>query len=138
MRTALPAATLALLVALSAAATDLPLGPGSRTAQIRLEGYIGPPAPGRSSAADLVLEHDEKRIRFQVDSARVLQGNRSGPDFLDEVSAEPAKLIVEGPGELLAKLVAAQPAERVVLTGYHRSGSRNFAIAAVEVEPARK
>jgi hypothetical protein len=129
-------AAFAVLLAHTAGGTDVPSEPGVRVAQIRLEGYVGAPARGRSSAADLAFEHGEKRIRFQVESARVIQGNRSGPDFLDEVSAAPAKLTVEGPDELLDELERAQPGNRVVLTGYHRTGSRNFAVSAVEVETA--
>jgi hypothetical protein len=138
MRALLLVAAVTVAAVRPASGTQVPVEPGPRVAQLRLDGYVGPPAPGRSSAADLVLEHAGRRIRFQAESARVLQGDRSGQDFLDEVSADPPKLILQGPDEVLAKLEQAQPGDRVVLTGYHRSGSRTFALSSVEVEPARR
>jgi hypothetical protein len=131
---------LLLLLALPARlpATEPPEEPGPNVNLIRLEGRVGPPEPGRSAAADLELALGEQRIRLQAESARVLRGERMGADFLDEVSAQRPSLIVHGPPELVERLGGARPGDHVVVTGYHRSGSRSFMLSTVEVEPANR
>jgi hypothetical protein len=136
MRAAAIGLVLALALVARAPASEIPGDIGPRADLIRLEGRLGPPAPGRSAAADLELETPAGRMRLQVESARVLRGERSGPDFLDEVSAYRPSLLVQGPAEVLAKLTKATPGSRLVITGYHRSGSRTFALSSVEVEAA--
>ena len=128
-------AAAALIVALvelpRAAAQPRPGGP-TRTILIRLEGRMGPPSSTRVAAASLLLQVGERTLQFQVDEARVLRGDRFGPDVLDELAGRWPSLFVRGPASLLQRLTAAGPGDRVVLTGYHRAGSREFALAEVK------
>lgn len=126
----------ALLVALAlvkpATAQERPTGP-TPTTLVRLEGRMGAPSSDRVAAADVVLRVGDRDLRFQVDEARVLRGDRFGPDVLAELAGRWPSLFARGPAPLLERLVAAGSGDRIVLTGYHRAGSREFSVAEVKV-----
>lgn len=107
--------------------------PQLRTTLVRLEGTWGPPRPGHSAAADLELEHGDDEDRMQVETARILMGDRSGPDVLAEASARRPAFRVRGPRQLLARLDAAEPGQHVEITGYIRSGSTELQASSVIV-----
>ena len=94
---------------------------------------MGPPSSNRVAAASLVLRVGDRDLQFQVDEARVLRGDRFGPDVLAELAGRWPNLFVRGPASLLQRFTAARPGDRAVLTGYHRAGSREFAVAEVKV-----
>jgi hypothetical protein len=104
---------------------------------VELEGRLGPPVPGRSTA-DLELQADGHHHRFQVAAARVLAGNRLGADFLSEVTPHRPNLFLRGPEAIMGRLRAATPGDRVVIRGYHRSGSRDLQVSEIEVGPAAR
>ena len=110
--------------------------PGESPALVVFEGRIGPPEAGRTAAADLELDVDRTRVRFQVSRVRVLRGSFLGADLLAELSPHHPSLYLRGPESLLRKLLEATPADRVELTGYHRTGSRDLLVSAVEIRSA--
>jgi len=114
---------------------DLPVQPpGESPALVVFEGRVGPPEPGRSAAADLELDVGGTRLRFQVSRARVLRGSFLGADLLAELSPHRPSLYLRGPDELLKKLKVATPDDRVELTGYHRTGSRDLLVSDVQIK----
>jgi hypothetical protein len=124
------------LLLLALVLADLPVQPpGESPALVVFEGRVGPPEPGRSAAADLELDADGTRVRFQVSRVRVLRGSFLGADLLAELSPHRPSLYLRGPDELLKKLRSATPDDRVELTGYHRTGSRNLLVSDVDVKP---
>ena len=124
------------LLLLALVLADLPVQPpGESPALAVFEGRVGPPEPGRSAAADLELDVDGTRVRFQVSRVRVLRGSFLGADLLAELSPHRPSLYLRGPDELLKKLRSATPDDRVELTGYHRTGSRNLLVSDVDVKP---
>jgi len=124
------------LLLLALVLADLPVQPpGESPALVVFEGRVGPPEPGRSAAADLELDVDGTRVRFQVSRVRVLRGSFLGADLLAELSPHRPSLYLRGPDELLKKLRSATPDDRVELTGYHRTGSRNLLVSDVDVKP---
>ena len=124
------------LLLLALVLADLPVQPpGESPALVVFEGRVGPPEPGRSAAADLELDIDGTRVRFQVSRVRVLRGSFLGADLLAELSPHRPSLYLRGPDELLKKLRSATPDDRVELTGYHRTGSRNLLVSDVDVKP---
>ena len=126
-----------LLLAASAAqlASNLPLPtPSESPALVVFEGRVGPPEPGRSAAADLELDVSRERLRFQVSRVRVLRGSFLGADLLAELSPQRPSLYLRGPDELLQKLKSTTPDDRVELTGYHRTGSRDLLVSDVQIK----
>lgn len=121
-----------LAVVPRATAQVRPGGPVT-TVLVRFDGRVGPPSEGRAAAADVVLRVGQRDVRLQVEEARVLRGGRSGPDVLSELAGRWPSLYVRGPAALLAPLVKAGSGDRVVLTGNHRAGSREFFVAEVRV-----
>jgi len=114
---------------------DLPVQPpGESPALVVFEGRVGPPEPERSAAADLELDVGGTRLRFQVSRARVLRGSFLGADLLAELSPHRPSLYLRGPDELLKKLKVATPDDRVELTGYHRTGSRDLLVSDVQIK----
>jgi hypothetical protein len=114
---------------------DLPVQPpGESPALVVFEGRVGPPEPGRSAAADLELDVGGTRLRFQVSRVRVLRGSFLGADLLAELSPHRPSLYLRGPDELLKKLKVATPDDRVELTGYHRTGSRDLLVSDVQIK----
>jgi hypothetical protein len=127
----------ALLLAASALrlAGNLPVpSPSESPALVVFEGRVGPPEPGRSAAADLELAVAGTPLRFQVSRVRVLRGSFLGADLLAELSPQRPSLYLRGPDELLQKLGSATPDDRVELTGYHRTGSRDLLVSDVQVK----
>ena len=114
---------------------DLPVQPpGESPALVVFEGRVGPPEPERSAAADLELDVGGTRLRFQVSRVRVLRGSFLGADLLAELSPHRPSLYLRGPDELLKKLKVATPDDRVELTGYHRTGSRDLLVSDVQIK----
>jgi hypothetical protein len=111
--------------------------PAESPTLVVLEGRLGPPAPRRTAAADLELDVDGRRQRFQVSAARILRGSRLGADLLAELSPHRPSLFLRGPEELLRRLADARPEDRVEITGYHRTGSRDLLVSDVRVAPPR-
>jgi len=66
---------------------------------------------------------------------RVLRGSFLGADLLAELSPQRPSLYLRAPDELLKKLESATPADRVELTGYHRTGSRDLLVSDVKITP---
>ena len=124
-----------LLVALVLAGNVPSETPGESPALVVFEGRVGPPEPGRSAAADLELDVAGTRLRFQVSRVRVLRGSFLGADLLAELSPQRPSLYLRAPDELLKKLASATPADRVELTGYHRTGSRDLLVSDVKITP---
>jgi hypothetical protein len=107
--------------------------PQTRTALVRFEGTWGPPRQEHTAAADLLLERGKAHDRMQVEEARVITGDRSGPDVLAEAQARRPSFRLRGPVDLLARLDGAQPGEHVQMTGYLRSGSADLTLSSVVV-----
>jgi len=124
---------LAVLLALGGAAyaRELPEQP-LEVRVIRIEGHLG--GRGRAApAATLVLDADGARYDLQVDHADVLRGSVLASDFLAEVSPYRPSLRLHGAPTELDALRTAKPESTVAITGYQRSGSRDFFVSQVEV-----
>ena len=111
--------------------------PQTRTTLVRFQGTWGPPQPGHVAAADLELEHGKVTARMQVETARVLMGDRSGPDVLAEASGRRPSFRLRGPRELLTRLDGARPGQHVEIAGYLRSGSPELELTAVTLGDAK-
>ena len=107
----------------------------TRTSLVRLDGTWGAPQAGHA-AADLSLEDGKTQRRMQVETARVLMGDRSGPDVLAEASGRRPGFRLRGPRELLDRLATANAGEHVEITGYLRSGSPDLQVTSVTVGAA--
>ena len=128
-----------IAVALAGVALGQVRGPGpDETVLVVLEGRLGPPPDERTAGATLQLDVKGERRAFQVERARVLRGERFGPDVVDEVSPFRPSLYLRGPDGLLMQIERAGPADRLAITGYYRSGSRNFLVSAVHVVDAAR
>jgi hypothetical protein len=132
----LRAAALGVLCTAAVAAAQVGRPLGMRLIQIRLEGHVGAPDPKHRAAGDLTFRWGDTRVRFQAGRVVVTRGERLGADFLAEIAPYHSILILQGDDALLDRIRAAKPSDRLSITGYHRTGSRTFAVSAVDVKPA--
>jgi len=101
--------------------------------RLRMEGYVGPPAAGRSEAADLTLRVGDVDRRFQVTKARVLIGDVQASEVFDAVRPYRPSFVLRGPRELLDRIAGATPGTRLVVSGEVVGGpSRDFLVAGVD------
>jgi hypothetical protein len=136
LRSDVRAAALGVLFAAAVAAAQVGRPSGVRLIQIRLEGHVGAPDPKHRAAGDLTFRWDDTRVRFQAARVVVTRGERLGADFLAEIAPYRSILLLQGDEAPLDRIRTAKPSDRLSIIGYHRTGSRTFAVSAVDVRPA--
>jgi hypothetical protein len=109
--------------------------PSSPPILLRLRGHVGPPPRGASTLADLKLQVRRRRIRFQVDEAFVLRGDRLAADVLADVTPYDPSFYVRGPDELLDRLLQVKPGDSVEMIGQARTASRQYLLGELKPNP---
>jgi len=128
-------AVLALACVASIAWADGTRSGTGRLVMIRFQGWVGPPPEGRLAEADLLMQHRQTRVRFQVDHAFVLSGDVL--QVFEDVRPYKPNFELDGPPELLARIDGAHEGNRLEITGMHRFGTQRLQVTAVETPKPR-
>jgi hypothetical protein len=104
-----------------------------RAFRIRMEGYLGPPPDGRREEADLTLRVGKSDLRFQVTKATMLSGGLAAKVF-ELVEPYKPNFTLRGAKEMLARVAATPPGQRLVIVGQGRYGTRDLLVGSVESE----
>lgn len=104
--------------------------------QVRMDGYVGPPAERRREVADLQLRAGQQDVRFQVTAARVLSGGITASAMFQQVRPFRPNFRLRGTPELIAKVADAALASRLRTIGTWRRGSRDLFLSSVEALPS--
>jgi hypothetical protein len=130
-----------LLVALSVSTVGAQIEPYNGLEPpdlLELTGHIGKPAPGETGGWDLVLGDRFKRRTwdFHLFHMRVLNSGRLPMNILSAVEPYTPNffLFAEEPGQMKV-IESATAADRLVITGYRRIGSRNILLTDVQLLP---
>lgn len=124
--------TAAVMVAalMPAAAGAVRVGPRMYT--LRMDGYVGQPAPGRREMADLRIRAAGEDVRFQVRSARVLTGGMSAANVFNQVRPYRPNFVLRGPKDQLRRLANAPRGAVLRISGRWRPGSQDLLVSSVE------
>ena len=128
-----------LLVALSVGPADAQIEPYNGLEPpdlVELTGHIGPPTASETGGWNLVLGDRFKRRTwpFHLFHMRILNSGRLPMDVLAAVEPyTPNFFLFADHADQMKAIEAATPADRIVLTGYRRRGSRNILLTDVQV-----
>lgn len=130
-----------LLVALSVATVGAQIEPYNSLEPpdlLELTGHIGKPTASETGGWDLVLGDRFKRRtwHFHLFHMRILNSGRLPMDILSAVEPYSPNffLFPEEPGQMKV-IESATPADRLMISGYRRRGSRNILLTDVQLLP---
>jgi hypothetical protein len=103
-----------------------------RPVLLRIDAHVGPKRPEDRAIADLTLRRGQSTIELTVTELRVLSGELTSLDLLDEVAPYRPNMSVDGPRSVLERLTTAGPDEPLVILGYFRRGQRILMLSSVE------
>ena len=107
-----------------------------RPAHLFLVGYVGEAPACVRAQARLVLQFQGQNYNFDLTQTGVRSGNRSRGRLLQDIRPFQNTLILRGSAAALAPLTSASPGQRLHISGYHQSGSRELNVTEIRVEPA--
>ena len=115
------------LVHVSVLVLSLAAAPGAHAALVRanwrLEGYLGQAPPGVKVEARVVLRYNDKDYEFDLTKAQSTNPRIPGSRFVHDLKSHQNKLSLSGPRASMDPLVKAAPGEKLLITGYYRTGS---------------
>ena len=89
----------------------------------RLEGYLGQAPPGVKVEARLLLRFNDKDYEFDLTKAASTNPHIPGSRLVHDLKAHQNKLSLSGPRASMEPLVSAAPGQKLIITGYYRTGS---------------
>ena len=107
-----------------------------RPALLFLEGYVGEAPAGVRPQARLVLQYQGQNYNFDLTRTGVKSGNRSSGRLLQDIRPFQNTLILRGSAASVAALTSASPGQKLRISGYHQSGSRELNVSETRTEPA--
>ena len=106
-----------------------------RRANVILEGYVGQAPEGVRSIAQLVLQSGGNTHQFALTRALATTGNRSGRQLLEDIRPFQNTLVLRGSTSTLSGLLNASPGQKLVINGYHATGTRTLHVNRIEPAP---
>jgi len=101
-------------------------------ANVVLEGYVGQAPAGITPAAQLVLQSLGTNYQFALTRTAVNAGSRARRQLLDDIRPFKNKLVLRGSTSALSGLVSASPGQKLVINGYHATGTRTLHVSRIE------
>lgn len=107
-----------------------------RPNEIRIAGYIGEKPPGTVPETTWVVECLGKEYPFHVTRLQVLVGDLSYTDIIEEAKPYRVAFILRADDASLERFASTPPGQKIAVTAYQRTGSRDLLVAAIEQLPA--
>jgi hypothetical protein len=89
----------------------------------RLEGYVAPAPAGTKPEAQLVLQCNGADYEFVLTKAVPTTPHVAPSHLAHDLQSHQNKLVLRGPAAMLHVLTTATPGEKLILTGFYRTGS---------------
>lgn len=102
-----------------------------RRANVVLEGYVGQAPAGVRAEAQLVLQSGGKNYEFALRRTAVNTGSRSRRQLLQDIRPFQNTLVLQGSGSTVSGLTSASPGQKLVISGYHRTGTRTLHVTRI-------
>jgi len=106
-----------------------------RRANLSIEGYVGQAPADVRPQARLVLQYEGKSYPFDLTRTVVNTGSRSRNQLLQDIKPFQNTLVLHGGASTLGALTNASPGQKLVISGYHRSRSRELSVTQVRPAP---
>ena len=106
-----------------------------RRANVRLEGYVGQAPAGVQTEARVMLQYGGKTYEFDVTRTAVNTGDRSRQQLLRDIRPFQNTLVLRGSASMLGALSSASSGQQLVISGYHRTGSRELRVTQISPAP---
>lgn len=124
------------LLSVSVLLSSLVAGPLANAASLRranwrLEGYVGQAPAGTKAEAHLVLQSNNKEYEFDLTKAAMISGRGSHGQLARDLKPYQNKLLVREPAAATDALRNAAPGQKLLIFGYHRSGSRELQVTKI-------
>ncbi len=100
---------------------------------LRLEGHLGARRANDKGVTNLWLNHHGKSYRFQLSRLRVLTGDRLYSSIIAEVQPYRPNFFLRGADTMVQRLDNAAANDRIAITAYWRSGTRDLMVNEVTV-----
>ncbi len=124
-------ALIGLTLAADAVASDRGQPPGlPRPNQLRIEGFVGEP-PATASEATWTLKCLGHVYRFTVTKLRVLVGDVSYMDVIEEARPYRVAFTLHGDQRSLRRFSDADPGKKIAIIAYQRTGWRYLLVANI-------
>ena len=123
------------ILALSLVAQPLANAASLRRANWRLEGFVGQAPAGIKPDAHLVLQYEGKNYEFDLTKAVVLTGHVSPSQLLRDIKPGQNQLLLRGPAKAMGALTNASVGQKLLIYGYHRTGTRDLQVTKIAPAP---
>lgn len=100
--------------------------------EVRLQVYLGDKPEGLVPEASWVVACQGKQLRMHIRHIDVLTGDVSPSNIITDATPYRITFHLRGDPALLRRLAAAGPNQLLTLTGFFRTGSRQFLLSAVD------
>src|SRR6266849_3776738 len=111
-----------------------PLRPALLPIQVRIEGYGGPKPEGVIAEANWVISCDKKKYPFHVSHIRVLNGDVSPSDIVEDTKPYRLNYYLRGDPQLLRQFAQTPAGQKIALVAALHLGSRDLLVSRIESE----
>jgi hypothetical protein len=104
-----------------------------RRAHVVLEGYVGQAPAGITPEVQLRLQLGSKSYEFALTRTAVNMGSRT--QLLRDIRPYQNTLVLRGSASEVGGLTSASPGQKLVISGYHRTGTRTLHVTSIGPAP---